>query len=558
MKISQKVFLLLVFGLISIGLSAQTVLWTVQLNETMTFASPRTWDLTGDGVKDIVLADGVETESIGHVSAFDGVNGNLLWSVSRVGELFASPQFRKINGDELDDVIMAGRMQNLFCIDGPSGTLIWEFDTLQVSPTGHGWLQFYEPQSIADVTGDQLDDLVVINGGDPTAAPNQQERVPGVLLLLDASDGSVVHQALMPDSAESYSSLVLIEGSGPETTYIYFGSGGETVQGSVWRTTLDQLMNDDISGSLELVSGVNKGFIAPPVLADLTGDGTPDLIAAGMDGTLTLVNGLTSQVEWSFEDSELEIYAVPGIGDFNGDQQLDVLATFNHGAWPVYDFCVQAMFSGDDGAILRMDSVGLQITSPLVYDIDTDGSDEAIIPYSESYGFDGSGQAIIKLDEPGFQPICYTTNSVNIASTPCWDDLDDDGDLEIIEVHFVDTFTVALQVWETEIVTSTPLRWTAYHGTYHNGIYYTELPLEVVGPTLEEQLTYEVVYTNQGMQVVLKDVAKDVKLFDLLGKQHDLRQVSSFTYSLLPNAPGIYFLSYQFESKIKTIKLFLQ
>lgn len=452
------------------------VIWQRQLTNVATLGSPRVRDLNGDGVNDVILADGIETDSVGHVSAFNGLNGDLLWTIERVGELYSSPQFMKINADEIDDVIIGGRVSNLFCVDGLTGQLLWEFDTTQLSPNNQGWLQFYEPKSVRDVNGDGLRDIVVINGGDPTAPPNPFfVRRPGYLLLLDAANGMVLNQAMMPDSAESYCSIVVDQQQDQWDPYIYFGTGGEVNRGSMWRTSLSHLLNNDISDANALIGGSTKGFISPPTLADFDSDGILDLVGAGMNGTVNLVNGLTLDLEWSYQDSSFESYSVPAVGDFNGDGQLDVLCNLVKGEWPVYQFAVQIMFDGADGTILRQDTVGVQISSPITYDIDNDGKDEGILGFSVGYAFVGSGQISIDY-ELGVDTIIFNPGTLNIASTPCLADVFNTGELSLIEVHYLDMTTVELKVWDVNRQVVEPLRWTSYHGTEGDGIYHVQLP----------------------------------------------------------------------------------
>jgi outer membrane protein assembly factor BamB len=539
---------------------AQTTVWESFLSGPGTFASPRTWDLNQDGIKDIVIGDGNDIDSIGNLTALNGIDGTILWHVSRGGELYASAQFLKVNGDNYYDVIIGGRVANLFCVDGLTGDLIWEFDTTQSSPGGEGWLQFYEPQTVNDITGDGLRDLIVINGGDPTALSGQQIRKPGHLLLLDASSGTVLHQAVMPDSAESYSSLALIEGSGPDQTYIYFGSGGETVAGSLWRATLTQLLNDDITAADELITDNFKGFIAPPVLADLTSDNVLDIVGASFGGMISLVNGATLDVEWSFYDPGLETYGVPAIGDFNGDGQLDVACSLNHGIWTQYDFAVQLMLNGANGSTLRSDSIGLQIISPLAYDIDGDGKDEVIMSYNifpDSTGAGEVGQAIINY-ETGIQTMFANPGNTNVASTPCLDDLDSDGDLELIEIHSQDpNLGFVVKVWNTGFQVIDPLRWTAYRGTYFDCIYQIESPTSaeiITGKSENER-----VYVNaDGVKVVFQNSPISVRLTDVLGKEYDLKQsFGSLSFSIDNISTGIYFLNYRTKMESKTIKLYM-
>jgi hypothetical protein len=455
--------------------------WQVTTQNTTSLSSPRAMDLNADGIKDVVIADGVEVDSLGHINAIDGNSGEVLWITERNGDVYSSAQFFQINNDATPDVVLGGRVSVLACLDGSNGNVIWEFDTTQASPGGQGWLQFYEPKAIADRNGDGIVELVVMNGGDPTAAPTQSVRKPGHLLLLDGATGTVLHQAVTPDSAESYCSVVVLNGNSDSDTYIYFGTGGETVKGSLWRTTLTDLLADDISNAQELVGGTNKGFIAPPVLADISDDGVYDVVSAGMDGIISVTNGVSLLPIWSFHDPALETYSAPGIGDLNGDLLLDVFVNMNRGVWPQYDYCVQLGFDGTDGSVIITDTSGVQISSPLVHDIDGNGQAEAIMSFSAGYAFGDCGVAYHRVGQP-VELAFIVPMSLNIGSSPLLDDLDNDGLLDLITVHYTDTSNYLVTRWSTSFSSDPSPHWGAYHGSDFNGIY----PMDIALPADSE------------------------------------------------------------------------
>jgi len=468
-------------------------------------------DLNSDGVKDVVIADGVEVDSLGHINAIDGQTGDVLWITERNGDVYSSAQFFHINNDQIPDVVVGGRVSVLACLDGTDGHVIWEFDTTQASPGGQGWLQFYEPKSVADRNGDGIVELVVMNGGDPTAAPSQSNRKPGHLLMLDGATGTVMSQAVMPDSAESYCSVVVLNGDLETETYIYFGTGGETVKGSVWKTTLADLVGNDISNAVELLSGNNKGFIAPPVLADITDDGIFDIVCSGMDGIISVIDGSSLQQVWTFQDPALETYSVPGIGDLNGDQSLDVFVNMNYGAWPQYQYCVQFGFDGTNGSMMIADTSGVQISSPLVHDIDGSGSEVGIMSFSAGYSFGDCGVAYHRVGQP-VELAFIVPQSLNIGSSPLLDDIDGDGFLDLITVHYTDTNNYLVTRWATDFGSSPSPLWGAYHGSNFNGIY----PMNVqVSYSDHAQVAEAIHRTASGIQI---DGDFTGKLLDAAGR----------------------------------------
>lgn len=107
--------------------------WTRQFPGVGTFSSPRTVDLNGDGVADLVLGAGREEFKAcdSAVIALDGSDGRMLWHLGAVDQIFGSPDFMDINGDNVADVFIPGRSTEFFAIDGKRGSIIWKFKKRQ-------------------------------------------------------------------------------------------------------------------------------------------------------------------------------------------------------------------------------------------------------------------------------------------------------------------------------------------------------------------------------------------------------------------------------------------
>lgn len=224
MKTKVLCFFLSICGIIN----AQN--WQFFIDSIPTLSSPRACDLNNDGIKDIVFGGGTDgVYSNNGIMAVNGLNGTLLWKRPARNEVFGSALFRDITNDGIKDVFIAGRQAQLLAINGQNGNLIWDYFPYNVNPGDSGLYNFYNPQWIDDVSGDGIMDLLVANGGDHDAPVWDTTRPPGHLMVVNSMNGALIAKAVVPDSAETYCSALVVDLNGPGTKYVLYGTGGETL-----------------------------------------------------------------------------------------------------------------------------------------------------------------------------------------------------------------------------------------------------------------------------------------------------------------------------------------
>ena len=195
-----------------------------------------------------------------------------------------------INEDGTEDIIIGGRNHQIKALDGKSGALIWAY-TYQYDKDPilkNAQFNFYNSILVSDQNQDNFPDLLTINGGNPAAqSAEEEERQAGVLLLIDLKNGAILAADTMPDGKESYMSPIGFQQPTSEEFIIVFGTGGETIGGNLYVTTLANLKQQKLKEATIIASEDLHGFIAPPVLADINEDGHLDIIAISHSATVS-------------------------------------------------------------------------------------------------------------------------------------------------------------------------------------------------------------------------------------------------------------------------------
>ncbi|HEY5745692.1 MAG TPA: PQQ-binding-like beta-propeller repeat protein, partial [Chryseolinea sp.] len=337
-------------------------------------------DLTGDGIGDVIFGAGREEFQAcdSAVIAVDGQNGKMLWHVRAKDQIFGSPMSKDLNGDGIDDIIINGRSAEFMAINGKTGDVIWRFDKKAAKQK---WYGFYNAQFIKDQNKDGLEDILISNGGNVWAAPHEtKDRPAGYLAVVSAKDGSVLAKASSPDKCEIYMSVSALLTDDGNDYRIIFGTGGETVGGHLYVTTLSAILKGDLSDAILLDTSPKNGYVAPALWIDINADGISDIVANAVEGKLIAFDGKTYKPFWSVKVPDTEAYSSVAPGYFNADSVPDFFVSYAVGVWPNLEWSRQIMVNGSTGATEFIDSLGFyQTSTPVVIDLDGDGRDEALL-----------------------------------------------------------------------------------------------------------------------------------------------------------------------------------
>lgn len=345
------------------------------------------------------------------------------------------------------------------------------------------------PVLVPDKNGDKIRELLVVCGGNAKAEPFKKEgRVAGVLMLLDAKTGAVLAADTMPDGGEAYMPpLYVKQKDGVEQ--ILFGTGGETLDGHLYLTDMSQLLRNDISQARVLAADTNHGFIAPASAADLNADGTYDFVAISHGSKVFAVDGQSFNTLWQQQVPDTESSNAFAVGYFTDDNIPDFFTFVSKGVWPDSKGSVQVMFDGKTGALAYQNQLGCTgFSSPVVYDLNHDGRQDAIISINE-YDCDRGYTSTKKLDiknrllvidfaKKATQDIDVTPKFKNIFTTPYLNDLDGDGYLDIVYGQYFSAtpdlilfFGMRVKRVSTSIKVREKVRWEGYMGNGGTGVF---------------------------------------------------------------------------------------
>ncbi|MFT6205637.1 MAG: hypothetical protein ACI9V1_002004 [Spirosomataceae bacterium] len=455
-------------------------------------SSPVAVDLTQDGILDIVVGAGAaEFQGTPYgVLALDGANGDILWSVPTRNQVVGTAISQDITADSIPDIFISGRSSILLAIDGKSGKPIWEYQPISegidlVNDTTY--LNFSSPQWIPDVDNDGLNDIVIAFGGYVRAGAAERNRPVGSLKVISSQSGKVISQLLMPDGKESYMTPLVHDFSGTGNPSVIFGSGGEAIDGHLYMIGLEELVTKQTDKIQVLASGGKKGFVASPILADVTLDGTLDVIVSPVNGRMLCLDGVSFEPVWEIPMKEgFESYSMPGPGFFTGeDATPDFYASMGFGPWPNSDFCLNILVDGKTGRIVSRDTFGLfQYASPVIHDLTGDDKEDVLLVVNNKREFEISQDKvnwyvnelkIMDIRNGTSKDLAKFSIGANLGTTPLLTDLDQDGWLDVITCYMADPYHFYSfqkgQIVRTElkIKFDSQKSWTGFMGKGQNG-----------------------------------------------------------------------------------------
>ena len=443
-------------------LPEKALVWQAD-DELFSPSSPRLVDLNGNGTLDIVQGN-IRRDGDSIVQAIDGKTGETMWVNGGFTDLFTSANFADFNGDGTADIVIGGRRVQLATISGKTGETIWQFERQAEHET---WGNFYTSQIIGDINGDGIPDILTTNGGDER---RDKDRYPGLLLIISGKTGKILKKLPSPDGQETYMSPVVINNQSDNPT-ILFGSGGETLPGALWQISLSDLLKENPDGFRRLINDENKGFIAPPSIADFTGNGVPDIVIQSFDGTISLIDGKTHNILWQLEMPEYESIKTPTLGYFTGDDTPDIFVQLNKGVFPKYETTRHMLLDGTDGSVLWQEDIGrMSASGAVAIDLNSNGHDDIIFIANVDNPYTGIRQAhYYVLNTKKLEKTLWHKTERYIVANPWAGDMDQNGKIDVLIKNRDKNEQTVLSRYQLPVTAPDQTSWGSYMGSRFTG-----------------------------------------------------------------------------------------
>jgi len=366
-------------------------------NTSSVTTAPVFSDINGDGRIEILVGTGGDNNNdfgavgqpgdLGALYALDA-NGNILWSHvtrdsfgandsldGRPDGVYGAPRIFDIDSDGVREVIFTSWDHYLYILDGRTGRLEREVnlhDTAGATP------------AVADLNGDGIFELVVPSD----VTNNLAAGLPlqgGILHVLSnygvpnvAGWTQQVFASTHPDyrgrfeEQSLWSSPQIVDLNRDGRPEIVVGTGNFFQDG---RGQYVQVWNAD--GSLRLTLPTNGRTLASPLIADLDGNGVPEIVAATLNGYVHAWNAAGTEIFATqarpYTDNpgagtNLPIARSPVAADLDGDGRLEIMVSI--GSQMVILNSTGTQISSLDNAERVFHTYS---GSPIARDIDNDG-----------------------------------------------------------------------------------------------------------------------------------------------------------------------------------------
>ena len=313
-------------------------------------------DVSGNGIQEVIAG----TKGYGYqVFCIEGETGSLIWDYpmsTKVGDL---KTIEDLNGNGSQDVLVAEGFRfvippippvgpKLYCLDGETGVEIWSF-----TPDPQGFIPVLD--IIPDVTGDGISDIIagsdscwvaLVDGFNGNAV--WVSSVPGQHIQAVSPIGDVDNDGLCDVLIGNWDNPGIETGS-----YCFSGADGAML----WERTIGDVQSNSVKS-----------------IPDINDDGIEDVIIGTMEGIMYAFSGTSfpPPIWQTATGTDQIIQEVVITQDITGDGKNEIIA----GSWDDNVYC----FDGASGSILWTYQVANWVhTVAITEDISGDGVKDILV-----------------------------------------------------------------------------------------------------------------------------------------------------------------------------------
>jgi len=336
--------------------------------------------------------------------------GEVLWSYQALGSFWQHIRSIKsvadLTGDGVDEVVAISENDTLYLFNGNgsgTGDVLWRFVAPPVFPGDRSLI------GAPDLNGDGKADVILGTAGADRRVYAISGATGNAFWFYDTHEygggGWVYEVSLMPDiDGDGIPEVLAGTGddgyhTGPNRAYCFSGANGT----KLWERPL------------------NAAVFGIRAIGDINGDGISE-VACGTGNSVPsskkvcLLDGATGSLLWTFQEPDA-VWAVSPLGDINGDGHPDLVEGIMNGQ-------VKAR-SGSDGSVLWTTNVGGMVINVEIMDDVNDNGYPEVLPSGTMSSF--------FLIDGGTGDVIWAQSSGHMAFSLYWiPDLDGDGVSEVI------------------------------------------------------------------------------------------------------------------------------